>query len=154
MINKFLYGDSALKCCCRPVNFTGFSAYESKSDSSLPRAANTQPSCVYFSSSLNSFVYQVRTSLSSILPSLPLSWASLVAQMVKNLPARQETWVWSLGQEDLLEKGWLPIPIFLSGEFHGQRNLMGYSPWGHKKSDTIVTNSWPVTTNMSWSSFL
>ena len=29
--------------------------------------------------------------------------ASLVAQMVKNLPARQETWVWSLGQEDPLE---------------------------------------------------
>ena len=32
-------------------------------------------------------------------------WASLVAQMVKNLPAVQETWVQSLGQEDLLEKG-------------------------------------------------
>ena len=31
--------------------------------------------------------------------------ASLVAQMVKNLPAVQETWVQSLGQEDLLEKG-------------------------------------------------
>ena len=33
------------------------------------------------------------------------SWASLVAQMVKNLPAMQETWVRSLGQEDPLEKG-------------------------------------------------
>ena len=32
------------------------------------------------------------------------SWASLVAQMVKNLPAMQETWVKSLGQEDPLEK--------------------------------------------------
>ena len=31
--------------------------------------------------------------------------ASLVAQMVKNLPAMQETWVWSLGQEDPLEEG-------------------------------------------------
>ena len=30
--------------------------------------------------------------------------SSLVAQMVKNLPAVQETWVWSLGQEDALEK--------------------------------------------------
>ena len=29
----------------------------------------------------------------------------MVAQMVKNLPAMQETWVWSLGQEDALEKG-------------------------------------------------
>ena len=32
-------------------------------------------------------------------------WASLVAQMVKNLPAMQETWVWSLSREDPLEKG-------------------------------------------------
>jgi len=28
------------------------------------------------------------------------------------------------------------IPAFLPGEFHGQRSLMGYSPWGHKESDT------------------
>jgi len=32
-------------------------------------------------------------------------WASLMAQLVKNLPAMQETWVQSLGWEDLLEKG-------------------------------------------------
>ena len=32
-------------------------------------------------------------------------WASLVAHMVKNMPAMQETWVQSLGQEDPLEKG-------------------------------------------------
>ena len=32
------------------------------------------------------------------------SWASLVAQLVKNLPAVQETWIWSLGWEDPLEK--------------------------------------------------
>ena len=36
---------------------------------------------------------------------LQYSWASLVAQMAKNLPAMQETWVWSLGWEDLLEEG-------------------------------------------------
>ena len=33
------------------------------------------------------------------------SWSSLVAQLVKNLPAMQETWVRSLGWEDPLEKG-------------------------------------------------
>ena len=32
-------------------------------------------------------------------------WASLVAQLVKNMPALQETWVRSLGREDSLEKG-------------------------------------------------
>ena len=35
----------------------------------------------------------------------PSLWTSLVAQMVKNLPAMQETWVWSLGGDDTLEKG-------------------------------------------------
>ena len=62
-------------------------------------------------------------------------WASLVAQMVKNLPAMQETRVQPQGQEDPLEKGWLPTPIFLSEESHGQRNLAGYTPWDHKQSD-------------------
>ena len=36
---------------------------------------------------------------------LQYSWASLVAQMVKNPPAKQETWVWSLSWEDPLEEG-------------------------------------------------
>ena len=36
---------------------------------------------------------------------LQYSWASLVAQLVRNLPAMQETWVRSLGWEDPLEKG-------------------------------------------------
>ena len=40
--------------------------------------------------------------ISSLLPS---PWASLVAQLVKNLPAMWETWVRSLGWEDSLEKG-------------------------------------------------
>jgi len=30
---------------------------------------------------------------------------------------------------------WQPTPIFLSGEPHGQRSLVGYSPWDHKESD-------------------
>ena len=31
---------------------------------------------------------------------------------------------------------WQPTPVFLSGESHGQRSLVGYSSWGHKESDT------------------
>ena len=54
---------------------------------------------------------------------------SLVAPMVKNLSAMQETWVQSLGQEDPLEKGMQTTPVFLPGEFYGQRSLAGYSPW-------------------------
>ena len=33
-------------------------------------------------------------------------------------------------------KVWQPTPVFLPREFHGQRGLVGYSPWGHKESDT------------------
>ena len=33
-------------------------------------------------------------------------------------------------------KAWQPNPVFLPGDSHGQRNLLGYSPWGHKGSDT------------------
>ena len=31
---------------------------------------------------------------------------------------------------------WQPTPVFLLGKSHGQRSLVGYSPWGHKESDT------------------
>ena len=34
------------------------------------------------------------------------------------------------------EREWLPTPVFLPGEFHGQRSLVGYSPWGCKESET------------------
>ena len=47
---------------------------------------------------------------------LQYSWTSLVAHLVKNLPAMQETWVWFLGWEDPLGKGRLPTPVFWSGE--------------------------------------
>ena len=101
--------------------------------------------------------------------------ASLVAQLVKNLPAMQETPVRFLGREDLGDdrlptrvflgfpggsegkefacnvgipgfgpwvgkipwrREWLPTPVFLPGEFHGQRSLVGYSPWGRKQDMT------------------
>ena len=48
----------------------------------------------------------------------------------------QETRIQSLGLEDPLEKQTATIPIFLPEKFHGQRSLEGYSPKGHKESDT------------------
>ena len=47
---------------------------------------------------------------------------------------KQETQVQSLGQEDPLSRKWQPAPGFLPGKSHGQRSLVGYSPWGHKES--------------------
>ena len=64
-------------------------------------------------------------------------WASLVAQMLKNhLQCRRprfDPWVGKIPWR----RKWLPTPVFLPGEFHGQRGLGGYRPWGHKESDTL-----------------
>ena len=49
----------------------------------------------------------------------------------------QEMLVQSLGWEDPLEKAWQPTPVFLPGESHGQRSLVGYSSQDHTESDTI-----------------
>ena len=65
--------------------------------------------------------------------------ACLVAQMAKNLSATQETQVQSLGWEDPLEQGMASTLIFLPGEFHGQKNLVGYSPW-NQKSGTLLSD--------------
>ena len=53
--------------------------------------------------------------------------ASLVAQMVKNPPIMQETWIQSLGWEDPRRRKWQPTPVLLPGEFFEQRSLAGYS---------------------------
>ena len=62
--------------------------------------------------------------------------ASLLAQMIKNLPAMQETQVQSLDRKDSLEKEMATHSSILPGESHRQRSLEGYSPWGCKESDT------------------
>ena len=55
--------------------------------------------------------------------------------MVKNLPTMKDTWVLSLGQEDSPREGKLPTKVFLPGEFHGQKSMVGYSPWSRKELD-------------------
>ena len=63
----------------------------------------------------------------------------MVAQLVKNLPTVQETWVQSLGQEDPLEKKTATHSVFLPGKSHGQRSLACYSPWSHR-SQTLLSD--------------
>ena len=63
-----------------------------------------------------------------------MTMSSLVAQRLKRLPAIRETWVRSLGREDPLEKEMATHSS--TGESHGGRSLIGYSPRGHKESDT------------------
>ena len=55
--------------------------------------------------------------------------------MVNNLPATQETWIWSLGQEDPLEKGMATHFSILAWEIPWTEEPGGYSPRGHKELD-------------------
>ena len=63
----------------------------------------------------------------------------LCVQLVESPPAeardmrrRFSPWVRKIPRR----REWLPTQVFLPGESHGQRNLVGCSPWGHKESDT------------------
>ena len=60
-------------------------------------------------------------------------WDSLIAQSIKNLPQGRRP-----GFDSWVRKSpWRPTPVFLPRESHGQRSLVGYSPWGRKsRSDT------------------
>ena len=65
-----------------------------------------------------------------------ISWASLVAQLVKDhLRCRRpgfKPWVGKIPWR----REWQPTPVSLPGESQGQRSLAGCSPWGRKESDT------------------
>ena len=73
---------------------------------------------------------------------LQYSWASLVAQLVKNLPTMPEIWVQSLDWEDPLEKG-KATPVFWPREFH-----VPYIPWGCKELDMTKYSTAYFFTNM------
>ena len=66
------------------------------------------------------------------------AWASLVAQLVKSPPAMWETWVWSPGWEDLLEKGKATHSSVLAWR----------TPWSHKESDTTERLSLHFTSHL------
>ena len=60
----------------------------------------------------------------------------LVAQRVKNPPANAGNAGSIPGSKIPWRSKWQPTPVLLPGESHGQRSLVGYSPWGHKELDT------------------
>ena len=69
-----------------------------------------------------------------------LQWS--ISGPVKNLPAvqeTQETWVRSLGWEDLLKKGMATLSSIPAWRIPWTEEPGGYSPWGHKESDTTET---------------
>ena len=88
------------------------------------------------------FLDNLKIFLNDFAPSPHPFWASLVALMVKNLFSKQENrfnpWMGKI----TWRMEWLATPVFLPGEFHGQRSLAGYSIWGNKELD--VTEHTPT----------
>ena len=77
--------------------------------------------------------------------------ASLVAQMVKNLPAMQETWFQSLGQKDPLEKGMaIHSSSCLENSMDWEASWGIYRPWGLKELDTTEQLTYFKLTGHLW----
>ena len=86
-------------------------------------------------SSCNDHGHFISLNFNLILLNIKEVQASLVAQMVKNLPAAQETQVQSLGREDPLEKGRATHSSILAWRTPWKWSLMSFSPWGRKELD-------------------
>ena len=68
---------------------------------------------------------------------------SLVAQMVKHLPAVKETQIRSQVRKIPWRRKWQPTPVLLPRKFHEWSSPVGYSPWGRKESDTTEQLHFP-----------
>ena len=79
-------------------------------------------------------ILRVELSWMGLMPLYETPWASFVVQLVKSLPAVQETHVQSL-RKILWRRKWQTTPVFLPRNSHGQRGLMVYHPRGLKESD-------------------
>ena len=75
-----------------------------------------------------------------------IAWVSLVAQMVKNLPAMLKIWVWSLGWEDLLEKGMATHSSILAWAIPWTEEPGGLESMGSQR----VGYNWGTNTITSW----
>ena len=86
------------------------------------------------------FRYCVSWTVKEILYKTPNpSGASLIAQLVKNLPAMWETWVRSLGWEDALEKR-ENTPVFWPGEFHGLKVRHDWATFTFQSYSSLKAN--------------
>ena len=110
------------------------------------------------------FVFTFFVCRAFLIDTILFSFASLVAQLVKNLPAMQET-AWNA--RDCLQcrrpgfdhrvrniswiRKWQPTPVFLPGESHGQRSLMGRKSWTQVSNSAATKYIWKCIWKTKWS---
>ena len=71
------------------------------------------------------------SSIHGIFQARVLEWGAIAFSSLQCRRPQFDSWVRKISWR----KKWQPTPVFLPGESHGQRSLVGYSPWGHKESD-------------------
>ena len=87
-------------------------------------------------------IWLSRSATSSVAPVPFFSWVQLYTWLPRGLSGKEcarrcrrngfDPWFGKIPWR----RKWQPTPVFLPGESHGQRSLVGYSPWGRKESDT------------------
>ena len=75
---------------------------------------------------------QIKNIIDVYLSSLMAQWQTICLQRRRLRRCEFTPWV----EKTLWRRKWQPTSVYLPGEFCGQRSLAGYSPWGHKESDT------------------
>ena len=120
-----------LSCCFSALGPEWYSAI---SIASWPGNQTTESLFIYFfHPGLKMWCLQRPLSLTFIITRFPrwLSGKQSACQRRKCKRCRFNPWV----REIPWRRKWQPTPVFLPGKSHGQRSLVGYSPWGHKESD-------------------
>ena len=87
------------------------------------------------------YMYLLRMAIETL--GLPSWYSKEYSCQCKRL--RFDLWVWKIPWS----RQWQLTPVFLPGKVHGQRNLTGYSLWGHKESDTTEGLSTHTHRNLS-----
>ena len=82
-------------------------------------------------------IFIILLQIQHLYSNISRTWASLVAQTLKNLPTMQDTWVRSLGQEDRMEKGMAIHSSILAWRVPGTEEPGGLQSMGHKESDMM-----------------
>jgi len=80
---------------------------------------------------------------SFLFPTSPILPVVLGGSAVKNQPANAKDSSLTPGLRRS-PREWQPTPVFLPGKSHGQRSLVGYSPWGHRVRYNCVTKHQPI----------
>ena len=119
--------------------------------SGLTRHLHLSTGHLYFRShKINSYLFAAAADENNLPIIKGWCWASVVAQIVKNLPVNLpcgrpgfDPWVRRIPWRG----EWLPTPVFLPGESHGQKSLPGYSPCSHKEAGTTEGLTLSLFTN-------